>query len=102
MFHVGDYGNCRLTIVVTEDGDAVNISAATAKQIRFERPDGTTFIKTATFTGTGSDGSIYYVFESGVLNQQGTWRCQALITFSTPGVLKSDIGDFAVGEALKE
>lgn len=70
----------RLTI--EEDGTAVDVSTATTKQIRFQKPDGSALVKTATFTTTGTNGQIEYATVSGDLNQAGQWEMQGYIAMS--------------------
>ncbi len=78
----GDYG-AAVTITVTSGGVAWDISAATTKEFKFRRPDGSVTTVTAVFVGTGSDGKLSYTVPSGFLNMQGVWKVQALITFAS-------------------
>lgn len=80
-FHVADIGNRITLVVVDEDNAAVDISTASVKQFVLRKPDGTTATKTATFTTDGTDGSLYYLVESGLLDQTGVWTVQAIVTF---------------------
>ena len=73
------------------DGEIVDISTATIKQIIFLKPDGVTKLtNTALFTsvasgGTadGTDGKISYFTVPGDLSEVGQYKVQAFIT--TPG-----------------
>ena len=47
-----------ITLTITEDDVAVNISSATTKTIKIRKPDGTVLAKTAAFTTNGSDGKV--------------------------------------------
>jgi len=101
--HVNDIGTIfRVTVYDTTSTGAstvADISAATTKQIIFERPDGTTLTKTAVFTTDGSDGNIQYVSVDGDLNVTGTWHLQAYVV--TPaGSWKTSVGHFRVYENL--
>jgi hypothetical protein len=100
MFSLNAYGNCRVTITVTSAGAARNISTASAKSIRLKRPDGKVFTKTAAFTSDGSNGKIYYIFESGILSMSGQWEIEAVITFAS-GAQISQKGTFAVFDTIQ-
>ena len=64
---------------IMEDGVAVDVSAATTKQIKFKRPDGTSFTKTASFLTDGTDGRLLYVTVNGDLNMAGNWKLQGYV-----------------------
>ncbi len=102
--HVGDIGTTfRVTVYDTTStgGSSVaDISTATTKRFTFERPDGTTFNKTAVFTNTGADGQIEYVTATvNDLNVAGTWSLQAYVV--TPdGTWNTTVGNFRVYENL--
>lgn len=100
MFKVGDWGVVRLTVVVLNGSSARDISAATGKQFRIQRPNGEVFLKTATFTGTGTDGSLYYVWEQGVLNMGGQWSGEAVCTFADGSQCSQDF-TFHVKDVLR-
>ncbi len=70
---VGSVGYVIETVFINESGTAINISTASTKQIRIRRPDGTLLTKTASFTGTGSDGKIQCTTIAGDLNVAGTY-----------------------------
>lgn len=92
--HIGDVGTVLEATI--KDGDTVvNISSATVKKFKFERPDGSTFEKTASFTTDGSDGKIKYTTEASVLNVVGVWRFQAYLELAS-GKWSSDIAEFTV------
>lgn len=102
MFHLGDYGpQKRLTIVVTNAGAGRDISTAATKQVLVMRPDETMLAPiTATFTSSGTDGSIYITFTQGQLNQVGQWQTEAKVTWAD-GSEHSEIGTFQVGRILQ-
>jgi len=93
--HKNDVGTEFIVTILdfTEDnnGEIVDISTATAKQIIFLKPDGVTKITNpAVFTsiasgGTadGTDGKLSYFSVSGDLDAIGQYKIQATIT--TPG-----------------
>jgi hypothetical protein len=64
------------------DGVPADISGATLLQIRFERPDGSTFTRTAQIASNGLDGKVAYLVQANDLNQAGDWRYQ--FTVNTP------------------
>lgn len=75
----GDIGTV-FEVEIQEDDVALDISAATAMTIKFEKTDGTVVAKTAVFTTDGSDGLIRYVTVAGDLDQPGLWRLQGHVT----------------------
>jgi len=77
--HVDDLTTFRVTLV--DDGTAVNVSAATTKQLKFQGPDGTSYTKTASFYTDGSDGIIQWTATDGFLTV-GNWLMQAYIVMS--------------------
>ncbi len=93
--HVGDVGTV-LTLVVTDNGTAVDISTASSKLIYLLPPDTATALqKTGVFTSTGSDGSMYYTTIAGDLSKPGVWQVQAHVVLGTT-TFSSDIGTFEV------
>jgi hypothetical protein len=92
--HEDDIGT-KFLLTVKDGTSAVDISSATTKQIIFEKPDGTTLTKDATFDSDGSDGKIYYESISGDLDTAGTWTIQAKVILPT-GTWKSNKETFAV------
>lgn len=97
--HKGDVGTI-LRVTVTDDGAAVDISAATTKQLWLRSPSGAVSTKTATFTGSGTDGKLQYTTIAGDLSSTGDWQIQAYCVFSSSSFL-SQIGTFTVCENLK-
>lgn len=65
--------------LIQEDGSAVNISAATRKDLIFRRPDGTQFTLAASFKTDGSDGYLRWTTASGEIRKQdhGRWQVEA-------------------------
>lgn len=83
--------------VLTDGNDIVDIQAALTKTIVFEKPDGTTMEKTATFTTDGTDGKLEYAVTTGDLDQAGVWRYYAKITYSG-GSRRTSEAEFTVWE----
>lgn len=92
--HVGDVGTI-FEVTVTDSGVAVDISAATTKQIIFAKPDGTIVVKDAVFVGTGTDGKLKYTTIANDLDLKGDWRLQVKVVLPS-GTWKSDIQEFKV------
>tara|TARA_Y100000401_G_scaffold116147_1_gene121266 strand:+ start:5763 stop:6092 length:330 start_codon:yes stop_codon:yes gene_type:complete len=101
--HVNDIGTVfRVTIydtTATGGSEVADISTATTKNFIFQRPDGTSFTKVATFTTDGSDGKIEYATVDGDLGKAGTWSIQAYVATSG-GTWNSSVANFRVFENL--
>ena len=89
----------RIILTIMEDGEAVDISAATVKQIILRSPAGVTTTFTATFLTDGTEGKIYYETVSGDLNVAGLWKTQGKVEVSS-GTYRSDIHSFRVHSNL--
>jgi hypothetical protein len=70
--------NIMLT-VSDQSGAILDLSVASSKKIVFERPNNTTFEKTALFATDGTDGKIYYTTTADDLDQSGLWQLQASV-----------------------
>ena len=92
--HVEDIGTV-FEATILESGAALNIAAATTRQLWFRRPDGRVLKKTATLTSTGLDGRMQYTTVTDDLSHAGKWSWQAYLVFST-GTWYSDIQTFDV------
>ncbi len=92
--HVNNIGT-NFDLYVKENGNSIDISGATSKQIIFGKPDSSKLTKTADFITDGTDGGIRYTTQSGDLNTVGIWRIQAFIAISG-GSFYSDIQSFQV------
>jgi hypothetical protein len=77
--HVGDIGTSLEFEIRDEEGDIVDVSGATTKQVTFRRPGGTKFIRTLDFINTGTDGLVKYVTTAGDLDKAGTWKAQVYV-----------------------
>lgn len=57
--------------------------------ISFQRPDGSSFQKAASFVSDGTDGKIKYTTIAADLNMQGAWTLQGVVII-TAGTFHSD------------
>jgi len=89
--HLDDWGT-ELLFPITEciDGvsSAVDITNASALEVRFKKFDGTVLpvvgtIYTGGELGDGRDGIIEYITEEGDIDVLGKWHVQATVTFIT-------------------
>jgi len=97
--HLNAYGGV-FQITLTDGSSAVDVSAATTKQIIFEDPDGTVTSKTAVWVTDGTDGKIKYTAESGLLDATGVWKIQGRVTDSSSFDYRSAKGTFTVETIL--
>lgn len=80
---VGDVG-AHLEMEIWENGAGLDISAATAKTMDIEDPDGNVITKAAVFVTDGADFKMEYVTEdASILHTDGTWRRQVKFTMGT-------------------
>ncbi len=100
--HVGDIGTV-ITTVIYDGTSIVDISTAnttTARLIVFGKPDGTFSTQGASFTGTGSDGSMAFTVNTSTFwDAEGAWRLQAIVYLGT-SKFSSDVHDFKVYKNL--
>ena len=94
---IGTVFKCR--IIDDESENAINISAATVKKIRFRKPTGIVLDKVAAFTTDGSDGYIEYATIDGDLDIVGTWEYQGYIVDSGY-TNSSEIKEFEVEKVI--
>jgi hypothetical protein len=93
--HLNDIGTAfRLTILDCTDS-FIDVSSALTKEIIFQKPDGTSVTKTASFYTDGSDGVIQYVTVADDLDTTGKWKIQAKVALTT-GTWSSNIETFRV------
>lgn len=83
--HVGDVGTELVVTVLDEDGDAVDVSAATTKTILLRKPGpaGGVLSKAAAFDATGADGRIKYTTQAGDLDTPGIWSIQGYVVLAS-------------------
>jgi hypothetical protein len=97
--HVNDAST--IIVTLTEDGVATDVSAATAIQFHFQRPDKSTFFKVGSFVTDGVDGQVKYKLVSDPtdalrdLDIDGPWKLQVKIKESADD-FNSAVGDFRV------
>jgi len=70
-----------VTVTITEDDTALDISAATVITFIFFKPDGELLETTGSFVDDGTDGQVKYVFTDGQLDQSGWWDVQVYLFF---------------------
>lgn len=73
----------RITITVTENGAALDISTATVKKIILRSSLGAGKIKTAAFLTDGADGKVYYDTVAGDIDTESTWMAQVYYEMGT-------------------
>ncbi len=95
---VGDTGT-RFELTVVENDVAVDISSATMKTIKFQKPDNSVVSKTADFTTDGSDGKIDYVSITNDIDVRGEWKIQGYIEMPS-GKFHTSMGSFGVSANL--
>ena len=84
----GDVGTV-LRYTVSEDGGPVDVSAATVKQLKLTKPDGTQVTKTlvnstkSTDKKDGTDGRVEYVTVAGDINLKGTYKWQLFFNLAS-------------------
>ena len=66
--------------ITDQDGDVVDISAATVKTISLKKPDATITNYAAEFYTDGTDGLLKYETVQGDLDTKGIWEAQASVT----------------------
>jgi hypothetical protein len=87
--HTGDIGTV-FQIVLTRDGAAFDVSAASVKQIVLKDAAQVVRVKTASFTTDGTDGKVQYTTIAGDLMAVGPLAVQAKITVPS-GSWTSDV-----------
>ena len=92
--HVDDVGT-RFLITVQDDGVAVDISSATARQINFKKPSATVLNRTGSLFTDGTDGKMYYDAVAGDLDEAGDYKIQGKVIFSV-GNFSTDVKKFKV------
>lgn len=88
--------------IVDQDGNAVDLSGASAVDFFLLAPDGVPQPVAASFVSNGMDGLIQYVTTEDDLTERGLWQIQAQITFGTQVIrsrwaafnVDANIGDF--------
>lgn len=88
-----------LVTIKDQTGAVKDISAATATQYLFQKPDGSVLTVDASFKTDGTDGQLSYVTTNDDLDQIGLWKMQVYLVFN--GNHKySDIGRLRIRDAI--
>lgn len=96
---VGDIGTAFQITLTDENGNIIDVSSATVKQVIFQRPDGTDLVGTASFGTNGTDGVIQYITQANDLNIAGRWQIQGFVQLSN-GSWHTQTGVFKVKDNL--
>lgn len=109
QLHINDVGTS-LEFLMKEceaDGTSsvVNITDSTARTVRFQKPDGTTFdragvIFTGGTNGDGTDGIVQYITVANDIDTIGRWKMQAIISFPDGSTFHSSIVQIKVLDNL--
>jgi len=107
FFKVGDFGQTIRRTIVDEKNDPVDISASDASgglTFIFSDPDGnvTSKVETdgVTHTTDGTDGQVEYVVESGLFDEDGTWKLQVKILDTGVYTIYTEQEEFTVSPVL--
>jgi hypothetical protein len=99
-FRKNDEG-AALELIFKENGVVVDISSATSKLIKLQKPDGTVLTKSGSFATTGTDGKLWYVIEHGILDVIGEWMAEGYVELSGGKKLHTTISRFEVEKILE-
>lgn len=80
QIHVGNTPIFKSTIKANDV--LVDISATTVKEFQFRRPNGTQFVRSASFVTDGADGQLQYPAVAADLNFAGDWLVQTYVKWS--------------------
>lgn len=89
----------KLRWTVLDEGEILDLTNASTKQVKFVKPDGSQVTKPLAFITNGADGRVEYVVEPGVLSLAGTYKWQLYFVIS-PWQDHSCKGQFVVGDIL--
>jgi hypothetical protein len=96
-FYLGDYG-MTLTLNLTENGVAANLSGANSASIKFEDPDGTQ----TTAVGTIATSAVTYTIPATLFpttKNAGWWKGMVAVTWTATKVIQGEFR-FEVANAL--
>lgn len=79
QIRVGDVGTDLVVRVLDEDGEAVDISAASVKTIKLKAPGADAVSLTAELDTTGADGRMKYVSLAATFPAAGEYRIQGYV-----------------------
>jgi len=96
QIQVDDIGT-RLKVTIVDDDVAVDISAASLREITLKKPDDSIVTRTASVIGDGSStsGVMYYDIVSGDLDQPGLYKIQGKVSIPS-GTFNTAVGTFKV------
>jgi hypothetical protein len=77
--HLNDVGVAIKLTFVDENGNVIDISSATTKEILLQPSGGTTQTHTASFFTDGRDGIISYTISTGDLSVATKWNAQGYV-----------------------
>src|SRR5689334_2910778 len=93
--HIEDVGTNFLVTIYDQNSQIVNLETATSFVIRFGKPDGSSFDKTAILYTDGLDGKVVYALESGDIDMSGRWSYQIIVSFEDT-LFHTNVQDFVV------
>ena len=98
--HQDDIGT-RFLVTVQDDSVAVDLTAATLKQLNFRKPDDTVLNRSALGLGGGSESSgiMYYDAVAGDLDAVGVYKMQGKVSIPS-GTFYTDVYTFKVHSNL--
>lgn len=100
QIHVNDIGTAFMATVKDEQGEIIDLTTLVSARMWFQRPDQSTFERTAETYGPPADGVIVYVTEANDLDAAGSWKLQGVVEFAD-GKWHSDIHKFKVWPNLR-
>lgn len=78
----GDVGTQLVVTITDENGAVVDVSGATDRTIRLQKPDGAVLTRAAVNDTDGTNGAIRYTTALGDVDQPGIWKIDASVTMS--------------------
>lgn len=99
--HVGDVGSRFLMTIYNQQSGIVDLSEATSLTLVFRNSAGDVSNKTAELLTDGTDGVMYYQFQTGDIDIDGQWGCQGVLQFGAE-LLHTNIVDFTVYKNLSD
>lgn len=96
QIHKLDIGTT-IRVTIKENGNPLDISAATTKTFKFRKPSGAVVTKAAVFTTSGADGNLEYTTIVDDLDETGSWLGQVFLGF-TGGQWHTDFFRFHVAD----
>jgi hypothetical protein len=90
-----DIGTVFKVRIKDEDGNVVDLSASSTKQIIFRKSNGERLEKDAQFVTSGTDGWLKYESDEGDLDVKGIWKIQGYVIIGG-GEWHSTWGEFEV------